>query len=136
VILYHFTHRGHLPSILEEGLLRTTESNISITKANAGPPVVWLFDTPEVPPATTDDSLYAAKRQVRFTVNVPKSRVHKWTRWAPALSMDPMWRSAFLKAGGGHPSAMHWWVSPSSIPARQWLEVTIDGEPINLTKEH
>lgn len=132
MILYHFTHVGHLPNILAEGRLRTTESNVSITKEHAGPDVVWLFDTPDVPQATTDGSLYAEKRRVRIVVNLPRKHVHRWTKWGPALSMSPDWRKHFLSAGGGMDSARHWWVATSPIPASQWLEVTVDGVPVSL----
>lgn len=132
MILYHFTHRLHLATILEEGRLRTTESNISIAKPHAGPDVVWLFDTPDVPEATTDGSLYAEKRRVRFTVNLPKAHVQKWSRWAPVRDMDPLWKAAFLQAGGGMDAARHWWIATGPIPASQWLEVTLDGVPLNL----
>lgn len=129
MILYHFTHRGHLLSILEEGKIRTTESNISIERAHAGPDVVWLFDIPEVP-LTTGESLYEAKRVVRFKVNIPKQQVHKWTDWGPQKSMSPTWREAFLKAGGGMSAAGHWYVATSSIPVERWEEVTVNGAPI------
>lgn len=132
MILYHFTHVGHLPSILAEGRLRTTESNISITKMHAGPDVVWLFDTPTIPEATTDGSLYAEKRRVRFTVSIPRAHVHQWSKWGPVQSMSPSWKEAFLKAGGGMSAARKWWVATSPIPASQWLEVTVDGKPISL----
>jgi hypothetical protein len=135
MILYHFTHRGHLPTILEQGRLKVVESNVSITKDHAGPDVVWLFDTPEVPPTTTDGSLYAAKRQVRFTVSIPKQHVHRWVKWPPVKGMDPDWKAAFVRAGGGVDAARHWWVATSPIPYRQWVEVTVNGEPLDLKGE-
>ena len=130
MILYHFTHRGHLPSILEEGRLRTTESNVSIHKEHAGPDVVWLFNTPEVPPTTTNGSLYAEKRIVRIKVDIPKSHVHKWTTWGPARSMSPLWFATFVHSGGGMAAANHWWVATSPIPASRWREITINGKSI------
>ena len=132
MILYHFSHPGHLPSILAERRLRTSESNVSITKEHAGPDVVWLFDTPTVPPTTTKGSLYDEKRRVRITVNVPKAHVHRWTKWGPALSMSQTWKAAFVHAGGGMPAAKRWWVATSPIPASNWLEVTLDGEPVEF----
>ena len=38
--LYHFTYLGHVRSILADGFLKTTNSNIK--PDGGGPPVVWL----------------------------------------------------------------------------------------------
>jgi hypothetical protein len=45
--LYHYTApaTSHLGSILEEGRLTLSESNLSFETQNAGPRVVWLTDS-------------------------------------------------------------------------------------------
>ena len=119
--LYHFTHPLHLPSILADGRLRTTESNVSFSRARVGPDVVWLIDEPE-PDFSGEHShgLYGAKQQVRFEVEVPGI---KWTNWAWAARMTALDRDTLINSGGGIERAEHWYVFPAPIVARRWCSV-------------
>jgi hypothetical protein len=119
---FHFTHAVHLPTILETGYLKTTESNVSFSVDNAGPQVVWLLDQAE--PEWSEDmahGLYPAKRQIRFEVDVPAI---KWTNWVPAAQMSRIDRAVLIKGGGGIEAAEHWYVFPARIFARRWVSVT------------
>ena len=43
MIFYHYTSEPHLEQIQEEGVIKTSESNVSATEEHSGPDVVWLF---------------------------------------------------------------------------------------------
>lgn len=126
---FHFTHAFHLPRILATGYLKTTESNIGSPfpvpfgphGERVGPDVVWLFDTPE--PEWANDKahgLYPDKRRIRFEVDVKAVR---WLDWAPAKQMAPEWRELFLQGAGGLEAAERWYVLPSPIYRKRWVDI-------------
>lgn len=124
MILYHFTSLYHLPKIEADGVIRPTESNFSRTTPNAGPPVVWLTDLPDMGDVShgLEGSLYD-KKQVRIAVNVPAIR---WLDWPPALSKMPGdVRDSLIHWGGGMEAAVHWFVLPGRIPASRWGDIHI-----------
>jgi hypothetical protein len=119
---FHLTHAGHLPSILAERVLRTTESNVSLVRTHAGPDVVWLFDQAEPDFGDEHDhGLYVAKREIRVQVDV---RAIRWLDWAWSARMDPDDHKTLIKAGGGLERAEHWYVLPAPIPSRRWVSIT------------
>jgi hypothetical protein len=79
-VLYHYTAPfvSHLGSILSEGTIRTTESNLSAERADAGSRVVWLTDTP-----TLDGQTWMGQSETkalaRLTVDVD---AESWPSWA------------------------------------------------------
>lgn len=129
---FHFTHIGHLNSIILEGRLRVTESNIGAPYAvpqgpsglDAGPRVVWLTDLDALP--LDEDThplylgLYPEKRRIRFEVDVPAIR---WLDWAPAARMDPDWRETFVRSAGGPDVVEHWYVFPAPVREPRWVSV-------------
>lgn len=129
---FHFTHIGHLPSIMAQRRLLPTESNVGAPYpvndgpmgTRIGPDVVWLLDTDVADgDASEDDTthgLYPDKRRVRFTVDVAAVR---WVDWAPAKIMSPDWRERMVAAAGGAERAEHWYVWPAPIRDRRWLSV-------------
>lgn len=128
---YHYTSKYHLDSIISDGAIYPTESNISHTKPHAGPDVVWLLDIAD---PSGDHGLYSElslydKREVCIEVAVPAIR---WLNWQPALSMSQWWRDGLIEAGGGPESASHWYVWPASIGKRHWRSITVDGQPIKF----
>lgn len=120
VRLYHYTHPGHLASIIEEGSIRTTDSNLGMT-AWIPPNVVWLTDEAVLLDEGTRDGLYSAKREVRFEVEALRAK--RWLEWAPAQNMDPEWRDIIIRSGGGMEAAEHWFVSTRPIPRADWRSV-------------
>jgi hypothetical protein len=119
---FHFTHPGHLPSIMAEGVLRTTESNVSFTRPHAGPDVVWLIDQAEPDFGDEHDhGLYPAKQGIRIEVAV---RAIRWLDWAWTSLMTHKDRSLLIKTGGGLERAEHWYVFPAPIPSSRWVSVT------------
>jgi hypothetical protein len=126
--LYHYTSTIHLPYILEAGVLLPTESNVSILREHAGPDVVWLLDRPLLPGENHGlQGSYADKTAVCITVEVPTKAAVRWLDWKPQKGMDPAWRSAFVRAGGGHGETKRWWVVTRPIPRDEWVEITVDG---------
>lgn len=126
--LYHFTTTLHLSSILDEGVLRTTESNVSLRRTHAGPDVVWLTSNPTCRPMKEwGRNGLADKGAVRFTVDVPASEVHRWHDWAKRRGMSEQTIAALAEVGGSR----SWWVIERPIPGDEWAEVifTATGEP-------
>lgn len=132
---YHYTSLFRLPQIREAGVILTTESNVSNRVPNAGPPVVWLTDLPDLGETThgLEGSLYD-KKQVRIEVRVPAIR---WLDWAPALNRKgDNNRERLIITGGGMEAAEHWYVWPSPIRAVRWGEIHVfPDRPDRLVRE-
>lgn len=127
--LYHYTCTQHLPTILHYGYLRLTESNVSMHRAHAGEPVVWLTTDPA--PAAGQHGLSEIKRRVRFTVNAPDAE--PWMGTDLYRTMAPSWRDILIDTAGGRAQAQTWWVSRSPIARADWVSVTVDGEELPMT---
>jgi hypothetical protein len=134
VTYFHFTHPHHLESIVRDGHVRPTESNVGApggfpsrvkpVGTHARGPVVWLLDQDN--PFLDEDNdkahgLYPAKREVRFEVDVPAIR---WIGSSWHRKMHPEWREVFIRSAGGIEVAEHWFVYPKAIPSAQWVSVT------------
>lgn len=139
MILHHYTSTIHLPFILRDGHLRTTESNVGSPweswppyGEHVGPDVVWLLDTPE--PGATSHGLSGGrsdKTAVRLTVDTDSAV--PWEKWRPRREMHPSWREAFVAAGGGTDASAHWWVSEAAIFSNDWVDISIHGVKQDLS---
>lgn len=138
--LYHYTCLEHLPKIIQAGFLKTTESNVSIERTQAGPNVVWLTTDPDckhghgIDPASVvrnahDHGITVTpelmqqwdKTRVRFTVRLPNDHVHKWLDWTKKYPMNPLWKKAFISAARGGVGT--WRVVEHPILQDRWVEV-------------
>ena len=74
--LYHYTSIERWALIEQDGYLRPTESNLSATKLQAGPDVVWLTTDGELAHKHgLDNSLDGTdKTRIRITVDLPNGR--------------------------------------------------------------
>lgn len=125
---WHLTSNVHAAMILGDGRIRTAESNIGSPHpdlrpygTNYGPKVVWLLDTLRPDVVQNDkglDNAYVDKKTHAFGVDVPAI---KWTDWEWTTKMNPEWRDAFVRAGGGEEAAEHWYVFPAPILSRNWF---------------
>ena len=134
VTLYHFTCEHHLPKIMTDGYLKTTESNLSITRPHAGPDVDWLGTMPEMRPGGSyglsdgtksidvegRNVLLADKTAIRFTVEVPARDAHKWDVWARRWGMHKRTFEAFQKAA---PNSKQQRMVERPITSTEWVEV-------------
>ncbi|MCU1597087.1 MAG: hypothetical protein JWQ47_826 [Glaciihabitans sp.] len=130
--VYHFTSRYHLPQILLAKQLNLVESNISFTRENAGPKVVWLTTR-----ATADAGLglrtsAVDKSEIRITVRLDKRSLFVWRDWAKAHGSNERTIEILAKSGGGSRS---WRVTEKSIPAASWVEIMdmATGELIDMS---
>jgi hypothetical protein len=124
--LYHFTSRFHLDSILRDGVITTTESNVGSPipflrpyGTHVGPDVVWLLDLPD---AGHTHGLGHEKTEVRIAVEVPAIR---WLDWPHTAQMNPKWFARLVKTGGGIEAAAHWYVFPAPIRASSWEAIHV-----------
>jgi len=129
--LFHFTCNAHWPSILQQGLLRPTESNIHMRHPHYGPDVVWLTTCPEshqpwmhslsvdlvlgVRARTPGD--YIDKGRIRLLVEVETA--HHWPRWSREHGIKKRWYRALAHTGG---DPLTWYVSETPVYTRDWLE--------------
>lgn len=133
MILYHYTSPDHLPLILRSGLLKPTESNVSLTRPHAGPDVVWTTTDPE----PDGDPKWAAnsfhdKGAIRFTLNLPRRAAQPWSDWAARQGMQSDWKRSLIRTGG--PGWRRWHVVQRAILASEWTAITDmrTGEPIEI----
>lgn len=122
---YHYTSPAHLPSIIRDGQIRTTESNVAGDVAYAGPSVVWLLDEPVAVRGVDGLMSVVDKTLVRIEVDVQAIR---WLDWQWTAYMDPRWKEALIESGGGIERAEHWYLYPVPIQRRRWREVARRGE--------
>ena len=125
---YHFTSTFHLPLILKDGVLRTTESNVSYEIEDAGPRVVWFLDVPELgdaPHGLRGEYQAVDKSEVRFTVELPKSKVLRWAEFSRRYQQAEQARAAMIEAGGGPAAARRWWVTEAPVPRSRWRAVAV-----------
>lgn len=122
MVFYHYTSTLHLPSILREGVLRTTESNVSWTRDHAAPDVVWLTTCDE---ASLGHGLSGVvdKSAVRITVELPDDWAKRWKKWAPAHGASPRDMEILAQTGGGWEAANTWFVCTRPIPKKYWTAV-------------
>lgn len=130
--LFHFTALGHLPTIVDAGFLKLTESNASRLRTHAAPPVVWLTTTPiagtkhGLNAGVNEPGTAADKTRVRFEVDVPDAE--PWLGSELYHQTEPAWRRTLISTGGGMAAARTWWMAPSVIPAERWISLEVDGE--------
>ena len=126
-VLYHYTAPfvSHLGSILSEGSIRTTESNLSFERADAGPRVVWLTDAPALDGQTWMRSS-ETKALARLTVDVDAEHWPSWSR-AQGIAED---QYEGLAEVGGDPE--RWFVRTRPIHRSDIIALHIaafDGKP-------
>lgn len=130
VDLYHFTTSHHLASILTDGFLRTTESNLSRTIPHAGPPVVWLTadgDREHFPGLAggirVAGRVTAEKREIRFTVRLPSHEVWTLDSWAAKRRMNRSWLARMKATAGAEARAFRLIERP--ITRSEWVAVEL-----------
>jgi len=128
--LFHFTSIAHLPDIIRSGRLALCESNISVKRRMAGPPVVWLTKNGD-PSADAhglqhDPAMQALhdywkidKTRIRFTVEVPNAWVTRYHDWAKSQGIDRKWLSEIMQTKG----AFSWYVCSRPITMEDWVEI-------------
>lgn len=132
MILYHYTSPDHLPLILRSGLIKVTESNLSMTRAHAGPDVVWLTTDADPEHMEWTEGTINDKQRIRIAVDVPRRAAQPWSDWAARQGMNPQWKQALIKSGGK--GWRRWHVVQRPILASEWRGI-LDrhtGEEIEL----
>jgi hypothetical protein len=121
--LYHYTSIERWERIQESGRLTTTESNLSLHRAHAGPDVVWLTTDPDFAHGHgLVESLDGTdKSRVRITVELVNRDVHKWRECAARRGIDDDWLRGLTSASGGGSGT--WRVTEKPIPSTRWVEV-------------
>ncbi len=133
MILYHYTCPcdHHLGSILDDGLLRTTESHIGSDRPDVlpygehvGPDVVWLTSSKRpirgLGLTTPAASGGCDKTAVRFVVDLDDA--HHWPAWSKLEGISLRWRRVFEQYQ--YPDL--WYVVERPIPKSEWVSVDFD----------
>jgi len=124
--LYHYTSLEHARQIIADGMIRTTEPNLSpdCRSDECGTPqVVWLTTDGGLKHTHGLDCPVTGKNRVRFTVKLPTRDAHKWKEWAVRKGIDKRWMRALMAAGGGALASYTWRVIERPITWPRWVEV-------------
>jgi hypothetical protein len=126
MILYHYTSLVHLELIKQDGIIKTTESNIGSPSPlwkpygnNIGPQVVWLTDQPEVKTGHGLDSNVVNKFQVRLKFDLPDAI--RWVEFANQHGINKKWYRILDKTGNY--TARHWYVLTRPIQLFEIQEI-------------
>ncbi|MEM5518953.1 hypothetical protein WNY37_18485 [Henriciella sp. AS95] len=149
--LYHFTAISHMKAIMSEGLTKgempvsATRSvnavNFTTDKTGVGHGLCRAkFATPgflsrkghslgvrdQVP-------MFADKHKVRITVDLDRSRVTRWMRWAKS-NVEPSAMTALIASGGGTAKARTWYFANRPICPTEFedVEVRQDGRWVDI----
>jgi hypothetical protein len=128
--LYHYTYFEWAMLIQQQGIIKTTESNLSLTREHAGPDVVWLTAADSWEPQGWMERM-EVKTGVRFIVDVPDDEVWKWEHFAIRYNMRRRYVEA-LKATDSNWRS--WYVLPRPITAGEiiGLECNPNGVPVQV----
>jgi hypothetical protein len=122
-LLYHFTARETLPSILSSRVLHTRTVIRHARPPRSEVSVLWLTDSAD--PGRGDDHGLGAldgdadKRAVRFTLSIPDAQ--HWPQWAARRHVRRRVRRRLDEAGGG--LSQRWWVVARAVPEAEWVRV-------------
>ncbi len=123
-MIYHYTSADddHLGSILREGVLRPTESNLDAAVEHAGPDVVWCLFGEYV--SGEGHGLVNAghdfKTHVRFSLDVEGE---PWLDWAKRHRMPSRFQKGLIRSGGGLGMARRWRVVEGPVPRDAWRSI-------------
>jgi hypothetical protein len=111
-LLYHFTAptTSHLGSILRDGIIRPTESNLSLDETHAGPDAVWLTSNPD-PEANAGWANGRLKTAARLTVEIQDAQ--HWPTWSRAHGITDEAYDGLASVGDPE----EWWISERPIRA-------------------
>lgn len=122
-VLYHYTCRKWLDSILENGYLKLSESNLTDWRKhrfdevayNNGTmqlykPVVWLTEDEEVTVENTGLNSSLDKTEIRIAVK-KQPYFKKWKKWSKENNINKEW-AAILERGK---NASSWWICETRI---------------------
>lgn len=128
--LYHFTSLSHLHSIMSDGYLKLTPSNLQepinlrfdfekmayIADNDDHKPVVWLTKNPEV--EIYGNGLIEAKTVIKITI-AKKPKYKTWESFAIQNCADPEYKK-FLEEDR---NPWDWYVSEKIIPVSEFIKV-------------
>lgn len=125
MILYHYTSIYHLVKIVQDGHIRTTESNASMDADHFANDVVWLTSNKN-PQCETSLGGATDKKQVRITVNVPAIQ---YVHWAKRNHVPTDLMEMLNKQGGNQ--MPKWHVMERPITQQEWKKIDIFDYGIN-----
>lgn len=152
IALYHYTAPtdSHFGSIINQGFIKTCESNASLSKNHAGPDVSWFLDR-RIKPGEDHGLLFDprsrahrevgihalgnAKQRAVIEVAVPLAEAHLWIDWVVEQDgYEKGTREIMVKTGGGMSQAKHWYVVTRPVTTREWISATnfVTGEQFTV----
>jgi hypothetical protein len=123
MIFYHYTCGQHLPKIMKDRFLKTTESNVSMLQPRSGPDVVWLFKKPLSNKVCKMLQTVGGvdKSRIQFTVDLPRDEVLRSDKFFKKHKADKHWIKMLEEVGGSR--SKDWYVIDRRIPSTEWAEV-------------
>ncbi len=131
MIFYHYTCVEHLEKIIDDGFLKTSESNVSPSEEHAGPDVVWLLKKPltgQVPEMLTGRAEISGrpfgidKSRICITVDLPPTEVQRADKFWKKHKVEQWWADR-LSSLGGKSKVKDWYVILRNIPSEEWVEI-------------
>ena len=128
---YHYTSMVHIKEIREYGIIKTTESNVSMEEEHAGPDVVWLLKKPltgQVPEMLTGRAEISGrpfgidKSRICITVDLPPTEVQRADKFWKKHKVEQWWADR-LSSLGGKSKVKDWYVILRNIPSEEWVEI-------------
>jgi len=118
--LYHFTSIYHLATIMEDGFIKTTESNADFLIDHAETDVVWLTSNKNPQSEISLEGSIVDKKQVRLTVNI---NAIQYLQWAKKNNVDDFTIHMLDSTGGGQ--ARKWFVVERPVLQSEWVMVEL-----------